>query len=100
MTTIRLETSVRFLRGVGERRADLLGRLGISTVRDLLYHIPFRYLDATTVTPIAKVRSTAVGAEVTVVGRVISTGVCSARTPSMICGWTLKLFRMARWRVT
>jgi ATP-dependent DNA helicase RecG len=73
--SLRLDTPVQFLKGVGERRADFLGRLDIRTVRDLLYYIPFRYLDATTVTPIARVRSTAAGAEVTVVGRVISTGV-------------------------
>jgi ATP-dependent DNA helicase RecG len=79
MTSLRLDTPVQFLKGVGERRADFLGRLDIRTVRDLLYHIPFRYLDATTVTPIAKVRSAAAGAEVTVVGRVISTGVIPTR---------------------
>ena len=79
MPSLRLDTPVQFLKGVGERRAELLGRLEIRTVRDLLYHIPFRYLDATTVTPIARVRSAGAGAEVTVVGRVISTGVIPTR---------------------
>ena len=100
MPSLRLDTPVQFLKGVGERRADLLGRLGVRTVRDLLYHIPFRYLDATTVTPIARVRSAAAGAEVTVVGRVISTGVIPTRrglrvfqavlrdeTGLLECGW-------------
>jgi ATP-dependent DNA helicase RecG len=100
MPSLRLDTPVQFLKGVGERRADLLGRLGVRTVRDLLYHIPFRYLDATTVTPIARVRSTAAGAEVTVVGRVISTGVIATHrglrvfqavlrddTGLLECGW-------------
>jgi ATP-dependent DNA helicase RecG len=97
---LRLDTPVQFLKGVGERRAELLGRLRVRTVRDLLYHVPFRYLDATTITPIARVRSAAAGAEVSVVGRVISTGVIPTRrglrvfqavlrdeTGLIECGW-------------
>jgi len=76
---LRLDIPVQFLKGVGERRAELLARIGIATARDLLYHIPFRYLDATQITPIARARSARVGAEVTVVGRVISTGVLPTR---------------------
>ena len=100
MPSLRLDTPVQFLKGVGERRAELLGRLDVRTVRDLLYHIPFRYLDATTVTPIARVRSSAAGTEVAVVGRVISTGVIPTRrglrvfqavirdeTGLLECGW-------------
>jgi ATP-dependent DNA helicase RecG len=97
---LRLDTPVQFLKGVGERRAELLGRLGVRTARDLLYHVPFRYLDATTVTPIARVRSGATGGDVAVVGRVISTGVIPTRrglrvfqavlrdeTGLIECGW-------------
>jgi ATP-dependent DNA helicase RecG len=100
MPNLRLDTPVQFLKGVGERRAELLGRLGVRTVRDLLYHVPFRYLDATSITPIAKVRSAAPGTEVSVVGRVISTGVIPTRrglrvfqavlrdeTGLIECGW-------------
>ncbi len=72
---LRLDAPVQFLKGVGERRAELLGRLGIRTAGDLLRHLPFRYLDATQITPLARARGAAVGAEITVVGRVISTGV-------------------------
>ncbi|MFI5280501.1 MAG: hypothetical protein ACHQU1_08400, partial [Gemmatimonadales bacterium] len=76
---LTLETPVQFLKGVGQHRADLLSRLGISTARDLLYHVPFRYLDATTVSPIAAAKSQPTGADVTVVGRVISTAVIPTR---------------------
>ncbi len=76
---LTLETPVQFLKGVGQHRADLLSRLGISTARDLLFHVPFRYLDATTVSPIAVARSQPTGADVTVVGRVISTAVIPTR---------------------
>jgi ATP-dependent DNA helicase RecG len=72
----RLDTSVQYLKGVGPRRAEVFARLGIHAVEDLLYHVPHRYLDATTVTPIARAD---VGAEVTLIGRVISTGVLPTR---------------------
>ena len=73
---IRLDTSVQYLKGVGPRRAEGFARLGITTVEDLLYHIPHRYLDATTVTPIARAD---VGNDVTLIGRVVSTGVLPTR---------------------
>ena len=55
---------LRFARGA---RAEALERLGISTVRDALQHVPHRYLDFTRVTPVA---GADVGAEATVVGTV------------------------------
>ncbi len=73
---LELRTSVKYLKGVGPRRAEALARLGIRTVGDLLYHAPHRYLDATTVSPLAKAQ---VGQEVTCVGRVVSTGVLPTR---------------------
>jgi ATP-dependent DNA helicase RecG len=71
-----LETPVQFLKGVGERRADLLRKLGIITAADLLYHVPHRYEDASTITPIVQI---APGMDVTTLGRVISKGVLPTR---------------------
>lgn len=43
-----LETDIKFLTGVGPKRAELLkNELNISTYRDLLYYFPFRYIDRT-----------------------------------------------------
>lgn len=43
-----LDSDIKFLGGVGERRAMLLEKnLGIRTMRDLIYYFPFRYLDRT-----------------------------------------------------
>jgi len=73
---LQLNAPVKFLKGVGPKRAEALQRLGIRTAGDLLYHVPHRYLDATTVTPLARA---AVNQEVTCVGRVVSTGVLQTR---------------------
>ena len=75
-TRLYLEMPVQFLKGVGERRADLLKRLNIRVAGDLLYHVPHRYDDASTITPIASVD---VGQEVTVIGRVVSKGILPTR---------------------
>lgn len=69
---LTLETPVTYLTGVGPRRAELLKRLNIFTAGDLLWHIPHRYEDATTVRSIHSLR---VGDDATVIGTVISTGI-------------------------
>ncbi len=40
-----LETSVQFVKGIGEKRAKLLEGLGVFCLRDLLRYFPFRYED-------------------------------------------------------
>ena len=56
---LTLDTPVTYLRGVGPRRAEALGRLKIRTAGDLLYHIPHRYEDASTISPIASMSTSA-----------------------------------------
>ena len=73
---VRLDTPVQFLKGIGERRAEGLGRLGIRTARDLLWHLPHRYIDASTLTPLARAE---VGQEVACLGRVVTKGVLPTR---------------------
>ena len=73
---MRLDTPVKFLKGIGERRAEAFARLGVYTAQDLLWHLPHRYIDASTVTPIARAR---VGDDVACVGRVVDTGVVPTR---------------------
>lgn len=51
-----LDYDIKFLPGVGERRAELLGReLNIHTYGDLLYYFPFRYVDRTRVYRIGEI---------------------------------------------
>jgi ATP-dependent DNA helicase RecG len=44
---LKTTTELRYLKGVGPRRAESLRRLGLETVEDLLYVLPFRYEDRT-----------------------------------------------------
>ncbi len=45
MAGIKLDDDIRYLKGVGEKRAQLFHKLGVFTVRDLLYHLPRDYED-------------------------------------------------------
>lgn len=71
-----LDMPVTYLKGVGPARAESLRRLGIITARDLLFHIPHRYEDASTITPIASLET---GMDGTIIGRVISKGIIPTR---------------------
>jgi ATP-dependent DNA helicase RecG len=47
---------VTTLKGIGPAAAKKLERLGLRTVQDLLFHLPFRYQDRTRVVPIGTLR--------------------------------------------
>ena len=71
-----LDTPVTYLKGVGPARAEALKKLGVLTAGDLLFHIPHRYEDASTISPISSLET---GMSGTVVGRVISKGIIPTR---------------------
>jgi ATP-dependent DNA helicase RecG len=71
-----LDKPVQFLKGVGPRWAEKLARMGLVTARDVLHHVPRRYDDASTVTPIGALE---VGMDATIVGRVRTKGVIPTR---------------------
>ncbi len=73
---VYLDMPVNYLKGVGPARAEALRRLGIVTARDLLFHIPHRYEDASTITPIASLET---GMDGTIIGKVISKGIIPTR---------------------
>jgi ATP-dependent DNA helicase RecG len=72
--------SVQVLKGVTPARLDQLARLGITTVGDLLYHIPRAYEDLTDVRPIAQLSADALqtvrGEVVEIDGRRLADGRC------------------------
>ena len=66
-----LATPVRFLKGVGEVRAEQLARLNIFTVGDLLLTLPRRYEDRRAMVPMNRLES---GAFVSLTGSVVTSG--------------------------
>lgn len=52
MENIRLDNSVQYLKGVGPKMAELLNKLGIYTIKDLLEYYPRTYEDRTKLTKI------------------------------------------------
>jgi ATP-dependent DNA helicase RecG len=61
-----LETPIRFLKSVGPKRAAYLESIGIKTIEDLLYHLPFRYEDRR---GIKQIGDAMLGARQTFIGR-------------------------------
>jgi len=61
-----LQTPLRFLSGVGPKRAEQLAKFGLETVEDLLYHLPFRYEDRR---QIKKITEATVGEEQSFIGQ-------------------------------
>lgn len=45
-------TSVQYLKGIGEKRARELVKVGVETIGDLMQYYPRRYLDRSNITPI------------------------------------------------
>jgi ATP-dependent DNA helicase RecG len=64
---LRLDSDVQYVKGVGPRRASLLGSRGIRTVEDLLLHIPKAYQDRAHFVPLASLK---VGEDATIRARV------------------------------
>ncbi|MFN7917012.1 MAG: ATP-dependent DNA helicase RecG [Vicinamibacterales bacterium] len=63
-----LATPLQFLKGVGEKRAADLARVGLHTIEDLLFRFPLRYEDRSRMLPIASVRP---GTRASLSGRVV-----------------------------
>ncbi|MBI2993445.1 MAG: ATP-dependent DNA helicase RecG [Gammaproteobacteria bacterium] len=77
-----MSAPTRDLPGVGPKIEDLLKRIGIHCLRDLLFHLPYRYADRTRLLPIGALQS---GVEALTQGRV---ELCQVRYPgrrSLLC---------------
>ena len=53
---MELNASVRYLHGVGPKRAELFAGMGVTTIEDLLYYFPRRYEDRTRFASIAELK--------------------------------------------
>ncbi|MEW6107636.1 MAG: ATP-dependent DNA helicase RecG [Nitrospirota bacterium] len=76
---------IQFTKGIGPRRAGLFARLGINTVREALYYLPYRYEDRSSLKKISDIRP---GDTETVKGRIISAKLVNLR------GKKLRIFEL------
>jgi len=79
------KADVRYLKGVGPKKADLLKKLGIATVEDILYYLPRRYEDRGNFSLIKDVR---VGGHHAIKGKILASGLYSTKKG-------IRVFRMA-----
>ncbi|MBI3393592.1 MAG: ATP-dependent DNA helicase RecG [Nitrospirae bacterium] len=84
-TRVTAESPVQYVKGIGPRRAELFGRIGVETVADLLALFPRRYEDRGRLKPIRDLRP---GRFETVAGEVLTKGVTITPRKKM------KLFEM------
>ncbi len=73
-----LAQPLRYLKGVGPRRAADLQRAGLSTVEDLMYRFPIRYEDRGRLLPIASLKP---GEAASVSGELLSCALRTTRRP-------------------
>ncbi len=66
---MKVITPVKNLFMVGPNYAKRLEKLEIKTIENLLYHFPFRYLDYSLISPIARIQA---GETLTIIGKIIS----------------------------
>lgn len=88
MSSNDLLSSVQYIKGVGPQRAKLLARLGIKTVRDALFYLPYRYEDRSSIKKIIHLRPEEIN---TVTGKILKADVIipNPRRPK------LKIFELA-----
>lgn len=71
---------VTVLKGVGSKLAQVLAKLDIHSVQDLLFHLPLRYLDRTRITAISQLRT---NTSVVVQGAVLKTNIVFGKRRSL-----------------
>ncbi len=79
---IDLRTTIEELPGIGPKTAVRLAKLGIESVEDLLFHLPYRYEDRTRITPIAALQP---GQTAVIQGRIEETRFKPGRGQSLTC---------------
>jgi len=66
-TFLRLDSPVQYIKGIGPKRSFYFKKIGVETVKDLIYLVPRRYVDYST---IMKIHNLRINDEATVMGRV------------------------------
>jgi ATP-dependent DNA helicase RecG len=69
-----LDSPVQYIKSVGPKRAESFSKIGIKTIRDLIFYFPSRHLDRTTVLTAARAYGYAVNGydgEATIIAKVV-----------------------------
>jgi ATP-dependent DNA helicase RecG len=77
-----LEQPLTSLSGIGAQTANRLKKLGIDTLQDLIFHLPYRYEDRTRLTPIADLDA---GMSALICGKIDFVDHLPKRRQSLIC---------------
>ena len=82
MSSRQDSTPLTVLKGIGPALADKLGKLGLRSVEDVLFHLPLRYQDRTRVMPIGALRP---GMDAVIEGSLLGADVVMGRRRSLLC---------------
>ncbi len=82
VSSVAEHTSLTVLKGIGPALAEKLGKLGLNSVQDVLFHLPLRYQDRTRVTPIGALNP---GLDAVIEGVVVAADVVMGRRRSLLC---------------
>ncbi len=66
-TFLKLDSPVQYIKGIGPKRALYFRRVGVETIKDLIYLVPRRYVDYST---ILRICDTRINDDVTIMGHV------------------------------
>lgn len=80
--SLEISDSIQWVKGVGPKKAKLLSKLNVFTIRDFLYLPPRKYLDRSEIKAIKDIR---IDEEVTVEGKVVSVNSRRSRKGKLIC---------------
>ena len=77
-----MEQPLSSLKGVGPKIEEKLNRFGLHSVQDLLFHLPLRYQDRTSIQPMGSLRP---GSQVVIEGEIDLTEITFARKRMLLC---------------
>ena len=77
-----LSDPITSLNGIGPRSQEQLNNIGINKIQDLLFHLPYRYIDRTRLIPLGELKA---GADAYLQGEIELTQVRYGRRRSLLC---------------
>ena len=69
-----LQNSIQYIKSVGPKRAESFRKIGLNTIKDLLFYFPYKHLDRSSIlntSDVVKIASGGFDGEVTILGKVI-----------------------------